>query len=325
MAKAKSFIWQSKIVGHEKVRADQLLANPQNHRRHPQRQREVVAASIDELGFLKSVIVNRRTGHIVDGHERVMQALGVGDGTLVDVEYVDLSPEDESKALLVLDASSELAGTDEDRLRGLVEECQFSIEVLNELAKSMIVDCGFDGGPETQNGSLAERFGVVPFSVLNGLDDWWRLRRDDWISKGSTSQIDPVLCELFFRWFVPTAGIVTGGCRVVAAACGLRWVEALSDDVELDFAIVESFDELLVCKTKPNRFVACVPADKFASMPNDFGSLRYYNEAVILRDSADSVGFLADCHDMIFIFLNGDAKLSVECLGSLVVSDNEGN
>jgi len=125
--------WRSKIVGHGKVAASQLLANPFNHRRHPQKQRDVVSASIQELGFIKSVIVNQLTGHIVDGHERVMQALGVGDDTLVDVEYVELSPEDEKKALLVLDASSELAEVDASQLDQLVAECSFSHDGFSEL------------------------------------------------------------------------------------------------------------------------------------------------------------------------------------------------
>jgi len=134
--------WRSKIVGHGKVAASQLLANPFNHRRHPQKQRDVVSASIQELGFIKSVIVNQLTGHIVDGHERVMQALGVGDDTLVDVEYVELSPEDEKKALLVLDVSSELAEIDASALDQLVAECSFGEGVLSDLSKQMLADCG---------------------------------------------------------------------------------------------------------------------------------------------------------------------------------------
>jgi len=122
MAKKKGTQWKSKIVGHDRVQAGQLLANPFNHRRHPEKQREVVSASIEELGFIKSVIVNRTTGHIVDGHERVMQALGIGEETLVDVEYVELSPEDEKKALLILDASREMAGIDKEKLHELVNE-----------------------------------------------------------------------------------------------------------------------------------------------------------------------------------------------------------
>ena len=122
--------WVSKIVGHEKVPASQLLANPFNHRKHPEKQRKVVAASIEELGFVKSVLVNRTTGRIIDGHERVMQALGVGDETLVDVEYVELSEEDEKKALLILDASSELAEVDACNLDELLLTVHSSSEDL---------------------------------------------------------------------------------------------------------------------------------------------------------------------------------------------------
>lgn len=134
--------WESKIVGHDRVRADQLMANPFNHRTHPTAQREVVAASIAEIGFVKSVLVNRRTGRIVDGHERVMQALGVGDDCMVDVEYVDLSEEDERKALLVLDASSELAKVDADLLSELVNATSFELPALDSLAQGMLSDSG---------------------------------------------------------------------------------------------------------------------------------------------------------------------------------------
>jgi hypothetical protein len=140
--------WVSKIVGHEKVPASQLLANPFNHRKHPEKQRKVVAASIEELGFVKSVLVNRTTGRIIDGHERVMQALGVGDETLVDVEYVELSEEDEKKALLILDASSELAEVDAAQLDQLVADCAFGMESLDELAKEMLAECGQWQGDE---------------------------------------------------------------------------------------------------------------------------------------------------------------------------------
>jgi hypothetical protein len=71
-----------------------------------------------------------------------MQALGVGDDTLVDVEYVELSPEDEKKALLVLDVSSELAEIDASALDQLVAECSFSEGVLSDLSKQMLADCG---------------------------------------------------------------------------------------------------------------------------------------------------------------------------------------
>lgn len=163
--------WQSKIVGHGKVAASQLLANPFNHRRHPEKQRQVVAASIEELGFIKSVLVNRLTGHIVDGHERVMQALGVGEETEVDVEYVELSPEDEKKALLLLDASSELATVDASDLDALVSDCAFNTDVLNDFAKEMLDSLGVGPEPEIHEDDVPE----TPVDPITKLGDLWIL------------------------------------------------------------------------------------------------------------------------------------------------------
>ena len=163
--------WQSKIVGHGKVAASQLLANPFNHRRHPEKQRQVVAASIEELGFIKSVIVNQLTGHIVDGHERVMQALGVGEETLVDVEYVELSPEDEKKALLLLDSSSELATVDASDLDALVSDCAFDTDVLNDFAREMLDSLGVGPEPEIHEDDVPE----TPVDPITKLGDLWIL------------------------------------------------------------------------------------------------------------------------------------------------------
>jgi DNA modification methylase len=163
--------WRSKIVGHEKVQAGQLMANPFNHRRHPEKQRKVVAASINELGFIKSVIVNQLTGHIVDGHERVMQALGVGEETLVDVEYVELSPEDEKKALLILDASSELAEVDASSLDQLVKDCAFDMGVLDDLAKEMLADFPMVDEPKITEDDIPE----PPVDPITKPGDLWVL------------------------------------------------------------------------------------------------------------------------------------------------------
>ena len=179
--------WRSKIVGHEKVQAGQLMANPFNHRRHPEKQRKVVAASINELGFIKSVIVNKVTGHIVDGHERVMQALGVGEETLVDVEYVELSPEDEKKALLVLDASSELAEVDASSLDQLVKDCAFDMGVLDDLAKEMLADFPMvDDEPKITEDDIPE----PPVDPITKLGDLWILGEHRLLCGDSTKTED---------------------------------------------------------------------------------------------------------------------------------------
>jgi hypothetical protein len=133
--------WQSRIVGHEKVDPKTLQANPLNHRLHPKAQRDVVRDSIREIGFIKSVTVNKRTGLIVDGHERVMQALESqkeNPGLLIDVEFVELTPSEEAKALAVLDASSELAEVDPQKVINLITDITTESENIKTLLDSLI-------------------------------------------------------------------------------------------------------------------------------------------------------------------------------------------
>lgn len=167
--------WTSRIVGHEKVRADQLMANPFNHRQHPMKQRKVVEASIKEIGFVKSVLVNKTTGRIVDGHERVMQALDSGDDTMVDVEYVELSEEEELKALLLLDASSELADVNRTKVQELASMVEFDIADLTDFAKEVALNFGnivedkdgeWQGMPDFQNDEIKEIQLIVYFPSM---------------------------------------------------------------------------------------------------------------------------------------------------------------
>jgi DNA modification methylase len=95
-----------------------------------------------------------------------------------------------------------------------------------------------------RRGAMAERFGAVPFSVLNTREGWWRERKEAWIRTGikgelgraagivpngtqrpkeqdgcferpgdgeegtGASVFDPVLCELVYSWFCPKGGLV---------------------------------------------------------------------------------------------------------------------
>ena len=67
--------WKSRIVVHGRAAPGSLVANPLQHRTHPAKQSELLADSIGEVGFLRSVTVNKTAGNLVDGHERVEQAI----------------------------------------------------------------------------------------------------------------------------------------------------------------------------------------------------------------------------------------------------------
>lgn len=133
---------RSRIVGEvENVDPRALTPNPLNFRMHPDEQRAVVNASVRELGWLKPVMVNRQTGHIVDGHERVEDAIARGDST-VPVQYVDLSPDEERLALAVLDPSSELATRDDEATLALLASISTQDDALSGLLAQMAEDAG---------------------------------------------------------------------------------------------------------------------------------------------------------------------------------------
>jgi len=108
------------------------LANPLNYRLHPDNQQQALAGAIDDIGFIRSVTVNKRTGRVVDGHLRVTLAARSGVETL-PVEYVDLDEAEEAQALLSLDPIAAMAGTDKDRLEELLESVQSEDERVQEM------------------------------------------------------------------------------------------------------------------------------------------------------------------------------------------------
>lgn len=106
--------WQSRIVRHAEVPPDQLLANPDNVRIHPQHQQEALERLLDTVGWVQDVIVNERTGHMVDGHARVGLAISRHEPT-VPVTYIDVSPEEEALLLVTFDPIGALAVIDQPK------------------------------------------------------------------------------------------------------------------------------------------------------------------------------------------------------------------
>jgi len=107
--------WRNRITGSGEEAPDQLLANPANWRIHPEPQQDALAGALDAVGWVQQVLVNRRSGFVVDGHARVALALSRGEAT-VPVLYVDLDPDEEALVLATLDPISTMAGRDDEKL-----------------------------------------------------------------------------------------------------------------------------------------------------------------------------------------------------------------
>lgn len=138
MTKPNPFL--NRIIGYGTKPADQFEANPLNYRVHPQKQREAVQASLRELGWIGVVVENRQSGRLIDGHERVWQALKNNE----DVPYieVDLSEDEEKLALAIFDPITYMATTDAEILSNLLAEVNTGEAALQELLAEMAVEAG---------------------------------------------------------------------------------------------------------------------------------------------------------------------------------------
>lgn len=129
--------WKNRIIGHGEKPAKDFLANPYNFRIHTALQDNAVLGSLDTVGWVKTVIENVQTGHLIDGHERVTLAFQKAEDTPVPYTQVDLSPQEEVMVLAMLDAMATMAGTDRDKLGDLLHEIQTDDSRLQEFFSNM--------------------------------------------------------------------------------------------------------------------------------------------------------------------------------------------
>jgi hypothetical protein len=113
--------WQNRIVGHADVDPTTLVPNPKNWRKHGQQQQAVMRGLLGDLGWLEEILVNQRTGNLINGHMRLGLALEAKEPT-VPVKYVDLDEADEAKALATFDPVAALFEMEVGAYRALLDD-----------------------------------------------------------------------------------------------------------------------------------------------------------------------------------------------------------
>lgn len=192
---------------------DTITPAPNNPKEH---QIDSVRASIDRFGYVAPMIIDDRTGRLVVGHGRLESLKARRDagetppeGIRIDDTGRWLAPvihgwasrsDADAAAYLVADnRHTELGGWDHQALADLLEEIGDPdlIELtgwdpadLDELlADTNSTDDGLLPEDGTGNPSLADRFGVPPFDVLDARQGYWRDRKRSWLRLGIKSEI----------------------------------------------------------------------------------------------------------------------------------------
>lgn len=133
--------WRNSIVAYGAVDPQTLLPNPRNWRTHTKAQRRALDGALSTVGWIVPVIVNRTTGHLVDGHARVEEAIAL-QATEVPVAYVDLTPEEEVVALATLDPITSLAEADTDQVTTLLAMLDPANEALQQVLARVALEAG---------------------------------------------------------------------------------------------------------------------------------------------------------------------------------------
>lgn len=249
----------------------ELVPYARNSRTHSDAQVAKIAASIKEFGFLNPIITDG-TGGIVAGHGRVLAAQKLGLDTLPVIEAEHLT-EAQKRAYVIADNRLALdAGWDNDMLRIELQDLDaagFDLSLTGfDLAEITALELEGEAGTlpgegdnEGSTASLADKFGIAPFSVLNAREGWWQNRKRAWLALGIKSEVgrdiaptsvpkdlpaghylagrgnneggsifDPTLCELSYSWFSPQGGTVLdpfagGSVRgIVASRLGRQYI-----------------------------------------------------------------------------------------------------
>ena len=240
----------------EYVPKSELKPYEGNAKLHPAEQVDQIIRSIEQFGFNDPLAV-WKDNVVIEGHGRLLAALEMDSIDKVPVIRLDNLTDEQRRAYtLVHNKLTMNSNFDMSLLELELEQIDMDMEQFGFEEKELSFGYGEVGD---HGGNLAKKFVVPPFSVLDTRQGYWQDRRKEWesitgnlsetrngeygrlsggimdaINEG-TSNFDPVLAEVMFKWFcVPggkildpfggeqTKGVVAGECGYEYHGCEIR-------------------------------------------------------------------------------------------------------
>ncbi|HOD53472.1 MAG TPA: DNA modification methylase [Candidatus Cloacimonadota bacterium] len=107
--------WRNRIVESGEIDLSEILFNKNNWKIHPREQYEAVLGSMEEIGWVQVLTINKTTGNLVDGHLRAL--LGAREGQKkAPCNWIEVSEEEEIKILIMLDPLAGMSIPDKSKL-----------------------------------------------------------------------------------------------------------------------------------------------------------------------------------------------------------------
>jgi len=192
----------NKHRGRPKVREIRTLADltpdKLNARKHGERNIGMLERSLEQYGAARSIVVDEN-GKILAGHGVVEAAANVGIEKVVPVEASGneiiavvrrgLTERQKTELALADNRTAELAEWSPEILKSLAEDADLG-KFWTEKELALLLNIEMPGmTAEQAHETLAERFGVPPFSVLDARQGYWQDRKRAWLALGIQSEL----------------------------------------------------------------------------------------------------------------------------------------
>lgn len=300
-----------------------LKQDKRNYRKHNKKNLDLIKKSVNEVGLGRSVVIDNEN-EIICGNGLVstldkntpVKVIETDGTELVVVKRTDLKTNDEKrKQLAVMDNSTSDTSTFDFELL----QADFDIETIKDFG--IDVDFVIEGEEKETDvkGSLADKFIVPPFSVLDTKQGYWQDRKKQWLKitgnltetkenvlgnsdgnilasiNGGSSNFDPVLAEIVMQWFnVPngkildpfggeqTKGVVAGELNYPYYACEFR-----QEQVDLNKEKTKQYKNINYFCGDSNNISNIISERNFDLC---FTSPPYYDLEVYSKDDMSALG-----------------------------------
>ena len=199
---------KDRIKELRRVKASELRPNPKNWRTHPTAQKDALRAVLAEIGYAGAALARELPDGslmLLDGHLRAETT----PDSEIPVLVTDLTEEEANLLLLTFDPLGAMATADNAKLNELLEWSKQNVGTPNEInftafQQGALGDLlgslarqhgalpppslsGPGSPPQPPAQSLADRFVVPPFSVLDARQGYWQERKWQWLGLGIKS------------------------------------------------------------------------------------------------------------------------------------------
>lgn len=169
-----------------------LRAYENNARTHSPEQIEQLRASLREFGFTNPILL--KDDGVTIGAGRCAAAIAEG---MAQVPTITLQGLTETQWRAYVIADNQLAttsGWDLDILRAEIASLgdDFDLDTLgfdSDALEGFLSPADDPAQDDTPKASMADKFGIPPFTVMNAREGWWQDRKRAWLARGIQSEL----------------------------------------------------------------------------------------------------------------------------------------